>query len=158
MGLWSETFCPLCGLPGARKFLWMVKCANPRCAKYEGQVVETKPKKATKPLSGSFDPGVNGIEIRYRNHRGEEKTYTGDRSTLRVRGKHISLCLAPTGARASFLKTRLLNLSDIEPLIQTVSAAPGPSGVERQVLGYYKKRGGTSPRHQEILRKYSIAP
>lgn len=154
MGLWAETSCPLCGHPGARKFLWWLKCSNPKCEKYEGRSVKAKSPKATKPLSGGFDPGPNAVTIRYRNHRHEEKIYTGDRLTLRVRGKHVSLRLTPTGQRVSFLKARLLNLSELEPLIQKASESPGPSPVERQILGYYKKRGGTSPRHEEILLKY----
>lgn len=160
MGFWTSTFCPVCGYPEARKFLWMVKCANPQCAKHAGPAARPQPvvpKKETKSPTGGVDPGANAVVIRYRNHQGQEKDYKGDRRTLRVRGKHVSVCLAPTGRRVSFLKARLLNVSELEPLLQAATESRGPTPVERQILGYYKKRGKTSPRYEEILRKYGLS-
>jgi len=91
--------CPLCGKPGASKFLWMVKCPHQGCLKYNSRI---------------FSPGANGVIVSYRNHADEDKKFFGDATTLRRRGEHLSLCLAPTGQRCTFRRDRLRNLQELE--------------------------------------------
>ena len=60
----------------------------------------------------TFDPGTRAIQVQYLNHRGEIKTYTGDRSTLKAKGGHVTLRLAPTGKRVSFSKDCIQNRAE----------------------------------------------
>jgi hypothetical protein len=99
----------------------------------------------------TIDPGARAIRIQYLNHRGEIKTYTGDRSTLKATGAHVSLRLAPTGKRVSFSKDCIQNRPEVE---QALGQGSEPSAVEKQILGYHRKHGTTSPRFEEVRRKF----
>lgn len=83
-----------------------------------------KAKPKAKPPQEPFNPNANRIEIKYRNHKGEEKTFTGDGSTAKASGKHLSLRIAPTGVRASFAKERILNWKDIAAALPNIPALP----------------------------------
>lgn len=155
MSLWSDVKCPVCKTRGAKQLLWMIKCPNHQCAKYDPDLaLEAKSRISTAapsaPLTGSFNPGANAIAIRYTNAEGMEKIFTGDKTTLRSAHAHISVCLAPTGKRCSFSRDRIRNLAEIEPLIPRLEEM---SGVERQVLAYHQAHGTTSPRYEAIKRK-----
>lgn len=157
----SETRCPACGEPRAKKFLWRLKCRNMACQKFDRSFLYATPSPAassqdftaSRPvLKGDFDPGSSAVQIRYRNFQGEEKSFTGDRRTVRRRGNHISLCLAPTGRRVSLARDRIQNLSELDSLARQ---EPKLTPTERQVVGYHKKRGTTSALYESIKRKYS---
>jgi hypothetical protein len=67
-----------------------------------------------------FDTGgEHRVEIRYRNWKGEEKVFVGDRRTMRRRGRHLSLRVAPEGIRISLALDRIQNLPE-------VGTVPGP--------------------------------
>lgn len=160
MALWKEVLCPACRTPGAQKLLWRVKCRRPGCPHYDAALAgapaapRAAPARARRPLAGSFDPGDRRIEIRYRNHAGEEKTLIGDRATLRRRGEHFSLRLAPTGKRCALARERMLNLAQVEAALPAEERA-ALTGVERQIIGYHRKHGSTSPRLEQIRRKWA---
>jgi len=65
-------------------------------------------------LTGDFEPGPNRLEIRYRNHEGNEHTYVGDRTTVRRKNNHLVVCLAPTGQSCSFCRDHIQNLAEVE--------------------------------------------
>lgn len=153
MGVWKRTTCPECRTEGAIKFLWMVKCPFRSCSHHDASLADAGAGPQEKgappiPVSGSFDPGEHAVRIRYRNHAGEERAYTGDRRSVRKRNGHVSLRLAPRGVRCSFLIDRILNPDELEGLWSSVELTP----VERQIVGYHRKHGTTSPRYEEILR------
>jgi hypothetical protein len=157
----KDAVCPDCRSRGAKKFGGMLKCRNPNCPKYDRDFVNKTPlpmgaAMSSNPLphfSGAFDPGENSVEIRYRNFRGEEQTYRGDRRTLRYRGSRISICLAPTGRRASFATKWIISPRGLEDEARRKEAAQ-PSGTERRVLAYHKKRGTTSPLFEKLKARY----
>lgn len=146
----EETYCPVCGSPGARKFLWVTKCNYPGCPTNKNKNIQ---KEKRQPLKGNFDPGANSIELRYKNYRGEDKTYTGDRSTLCRKGNYLSLFLVPTGRRCAFDRRRIQNLEEVESYL---SEEKKLSATELQILGYHRKHGTTSPRYEEIKQKAGL--
>ena len=114
---------------------------NPRTGK--------KVYKVYKELRTDFDAGEYRIEVSYQNFRGQRKTFTGDRRTLRRRGKHVSLQVEPTGTRIALAVDRIQNVADVE---EALGRCPTP--LERRVLSYHAKRGTTSDRCEELRRKY----
>jgi hypothetical protein len=161
MSLWKETRCPVCHGPGAQKFLWMVRCPRRGCPKYDPACDapdaargETAGRQAgaapAAVLTGTFDPGPNRIDIRYRNYLGEEKTFVGDRTTLRLYRTRVSLRLVPTGRRCSLGLDRILNRGDVEAQIPPVARLPA---TDRQIYAYHTARGTTSPRFEEIRNR-----
>ena len=160
MSLWSNVRCPVCGQPGAKQLLWMVKCPRRGCSKYDPDlglsmgIAGTSGTASPLPqFSGNFNPGANAIAIRYRNWEGVERSFTGDRSTLRLVSRHITVCLSPTGQRCSFSRDRFLNPGEIEPLIKQAEKANTLSAADRHVLSYHRNHGTTSPRYEEVKRK-----
>ncbi len=160
----SDTACPSCGNHGARQLLWIVKCRNRSCERFDpvlaadqDSAVYPPPARATRPappppvLRGDFDPGPRGIEVRYTNHLGEYKTFVGDAGTLRRRGTFVSLCVTPTGQRISLRLDGIENRSEVESRIEQ---HPEPDGVERQILAYHTRRGSTSARYREVRAKF----
>ena len=59
-------------------------------------------------------PPARMIEIQYENFRGENKVFEGNANTLRTRGNHLSLEVAPTGRRIALNRDRIGNLSEVE--------------------------------------------
>jgi len=156
----SEVVCPQCKQKRARSFLGAVKCANLACPLYDRDFAERNPRLAQreeKPprhpseITGSYEPGEFAVQIEYTNYRGEHRSLRGDYRTMRRRGRHISIKLAPTGRRIGLAHDGIANLAEVEKYLQPPYR---PTAVEMQILGYYGKRGGTSPRYQELLRKY----
>jgi hypothetical protein len=97
----------------------------------------------------SFDPGGGTIQVRYRNFRGEEKTFNGYPRTMRRRGNHISLCVGPSGVRLALARGRILNLDEVDALVSRT-----PSAREQWIMAYHKKRGTTSPLLELLRIKY----
>ncbi|MEI6810182.1 MAG: hypothetical protein WCN95_15800 [bacterium] len=155
MSIWSDVKCPVCKSPGAKQLLWMVKCPHNGCDKYDPDLALEARSRVTAsahsvPLTGSFNPGLNAITIRYRNAAGIDKTYTGDKTTVKAANAHITICLVPTGKRCSFSRERIMNLAEITPYIPPADKL---SSVDRQILGYHQSKGTTSPRHEAVKQK-----
>ncbi len=67
---------------------------------------------------GPFDPsGERRIDVRYRTAAGEDKTFTGDRASLRRRKAHVSLRVAPEGIRIALRTDRIANRAEVEGAI-----------------------------------------
>ena len=102
MGLLDFLFgrgkCPQCGTAGARKSQGQTRCPNPSCRYFDASLRQS----ADTPLEwrGDFSP-ASPFAIRYRNFRGEEKTFTAERLTLRRSRNHIVAQVAPTGTSIS---------------------------------------------------------
>jgi hypothetical protein len=94
------------------------------------------------------------LTIRYRNFRGEEKTFTADEESLRRKHNHIIARVVPTGEEISL--SRIQNLDEVDYAApQKVERVPrGPTARERQVLAYHKKYKTTSPLYESIRAKY----
>jgi hypothetical protein len=181
MGLFDlfarDAACPRCGERRARRgFFGRVKCPNRACENFDpilmyerDEAQRTEERTAAvrgagarrqhdgsapagrrpRPLSGDFVASPYAIEVHYRNFRGEEKTFVGDRRTLRRRGRHVTLRVEPTGSRIALATARIHNIAAVEGLLQRC-----PTPAERRVLDYHLKRGTTSPRYEELCRKY----
>ncbi len=151
--------CPECRSKGAvRDWKGAVRCRRPGCRHYDSSLLkEGRPFDVSHPVArrshtGSFDPGPHGVMIRYRNFEGDDVEFEGDRRTVRFRKAHISVRAAPTGRRISLAKKFIENLSDLKP--NPAFPVPEPSRVERQILAFHHRRGSTSPRYEELRRKY----
>ena len=155
--------CPACGTRGAKRVRDTIRCLNPVCQFFNPQatkearaararVRDTASKQARVPNVPSGDT----VSIRYRNSRGESKTFSADRSSLRRRHNHIVARVAPSWKQVSLARDRVENLTDIDTHLpeRDRSEAPQPSARERQVLGYHKKYGTTSPLFEKIRAKY----
>ena len=65
-----------------------------------------------------FDPaGARRIEIRYRNWRDRDRTFIGDRTTLRRRRQHVTVRVEPTGGRIALRVDRIANRAEVEGAI-----------------------------------------
>jgi hypothetical protein len=148
--------CPECRSKGAVKTFASLKCPNRGCRHYDSATAwrpePTAPADARPGArhAGSFDPGPNTVVIRYRNYRGDDTEYIADRATIRLRREHLTARVAPTGKRIALAKKFIRNLAEL-PL---PPASAEPRGVERQILCFHLRRGSTSPRFEELKRKY----
>jgi hypothetical protein len=167
--------CPSCGTAGAKKSATGFRCPNPNCQWYDRSLEpkERKPDRGPRtPRTGEplipedmasklmqaqsgFSP-ARTITIRYRNFRGEEKTFTADPESAVRKKKHLSLRVAPTGARIVLARDRIQNPSEVDDLIPQ-PVAPGqdwPTSRELQVLNYHKRYKTSSPLYEKIRAKY----
>ena len=152
--------CAECREPGAeRGGMGKVLCRNGSCKNFDSRLLEKPFLRPASPAaylaehSGSFDPGPNTVIVLYRNFRGEDVEFQGDRTTVRSGKRRVSLRISPTGKKVSLAKKFVRNLSELESCAKTYPEEcllP----VERQVLGYHRKHGTTSPRYEEVLRKH----
>jgi hypothetical protein len=151
--------CPNCGTEGARKSGDGYKCTNPRCQWFDSGVAPSESSHQVMTPGGmsvNFTSGST-IAIRYRNFKGEEKTFNVDReSAVRVKN-HWSVKTASGGVNAIALsRDRIQNLNEVEAALPQ-RLAPGqayPTPRERQVLGFHKKYKTTSPLYEKIRAKY----
>ncbi|SRR5882724_1602999 len=156
MGLFDFLFgkkkCPQCGASGARTTGDRVRCPNPSCRYFDGTVGRGL---GLRPRRSDYSP-ASALAIRYRNFRGEEKTFTADQDSLRRKCHHIVARVAPTGENISLSRDRIQNLTEVEEALPqpTETAQPGPNARERQVLSYHKKYKSTSPLYEKIRAKY----
>jgi hypothetical protein len=151
--------CPRCGTTGARKSQGQTRCPNPSCPFFDISL-RSNPKSARlrgiSPVrQGGFSP-ESPLTIRYRNFRGEEKTFIADSGSLRRTRNHIIARVAPTGESISLCRDRIQNLQEVESALPKItdSQPSGPTARERQVLGFHKKHKSTSPLYEEIRLKY----
>jgi hypothetical protein len=152
--------CPKCGMWGAKKSLWKVKCTNPSCEKYDSEYAEAfrqnrivgKPASEVFPhLQGKADLNDYTLRIQYHNFQGNELIYSADPSSAYQQGEFVVVRLAPTGKRVSFKLERIQNRSEVESVL---SENPQPLGNERRLLRYHSRRGSSSPAFEALRQKY----
>ena len=176
--------CPECSHTQAKRSLFgALRCPQPSCSAYDvhlanelrqnppppsRQLPGTSAPSATGSAShrgssstpakhqGTFDPGEQAVEVRYVNARGEEKTYRGDRRTLRQVNQHLSLQLVPTGARCTFALDRLHNRQELLELVKDARAHT-PTAREKHVLRFHARRGTTSKLYRELQERFPDA-
>jgi ssDNA-binding Zn-finger/Zn-ribbon topoisomerase 1 len=163
--------CPACGTPGARKKGDRVQCTNPACQNYDparggpsipqpqppAPVSSVRPANVASGQSGSA-PRVSGgkVNIVYQNYKGESKTFVADGSSLKRVHNHIIAKVAPKGRALTLSRACIQNMQEIDAFLPPAhrSGAAQPTARERQVLGYHKKYGTTSPLYEKIKSKY----
>ena len=159
-----EAACPACGTQRARKVLWMVRCPNHLCVRFDAvhkdelalqdmHEAQTNQQRPAKPTAhgGDFEPDRHRLEIDYTNHAGERKSFVGDARTLRCRGRHVSLRVSPTGRRIALDPERIDNRDEIERALRDY---PEPAPTERQILAYHARHDSSSSRARELRTKY----
>ena len=119
MGFFSKLFgksieCPGCGTPQARETFSGVQCLHPDCRHYDLRYVRYAVESGridwkNLPPAKLEDP----VNVDYVNFAGTRKTFTVDRKSLRVRGRHLSMRVSPSGFRIALDPERIQNLSDL---------------------------------------------
>jgi hypothetical protein len=162
MGLLDSLFgkkkCPECGAKGARTSENRIRCPNPSCRHFDGALGRSRALRmggTRGPRRSDYSP-ENPLTIRYRNFQDQAKTFTAETESLRRKGNHIIAQVAPTGEKISLSRDRIQNLGEVEEALPQSVQAPqhGPTGRERQVLGYHRKHKTTSPLYEKIRAKY----
>jgi hypothetical protein len=155
--------CPACGTPGARTEGSQVRCLNPFCQNFDPNLKQGQPAQPPQPgqpppTSGSGAGGSSGrsVTIQYKNFQDQHKTFTADAASLYRKKDHIMARVAPKGQLISLSRKRIQNLKEVEAQMpqRVASDQDWPSRKERQVLGYHKKHGTTSPLYEKIRAKY----
>ena len=132
--------CPACGTDWAKMASFSdIKCVSPSCRHYDAAYA-----------SGG---GKNPITIEYVNFRGEQKRFTGDADSMRIRGAHLTLQVGPTGRRIALKRDRISHRESVEQEVGEV-ASEMPSSREKHVLRYHQKRGATSRLYKSLRAKY----
>ena len=147
--------CPNCGTAGARKARdGTIRCKNPQCPNFNASLMLGR-RIAPVPTDGNFQP-AHPVSIRYVNFVGQSRDFLAERDSLVRKRNHIVAQVAPTGRKITLSRDRIQNLSEVEShASQKVEPAQDwPSGRERQILNYHKKRGTTSPRYEQVRAKY----
>ncbi len=150
--------CPQCGTSGARETEGRILCPNPSCAYFDasgGQGGSVPQAETKSPGSGSFTP-ARATTFLYKNHQGQEQTFTADAETAVRKGNHILMRVAPSGLQISLSRDRIQNLREVEGAFPQ-RVEPGqtwPTPRERQILGYHKKNKSSSPLYEKIRSKY----
>jgi hypothetical protein len=109
-----------------------------------------------RPRRADYSP-ANALEIRYRNFRGEEKTFTADADSLQRKRNHVIAAVKPTGEKIALSCERIQNLSEVEealPKAAEPDARSSPTARERQVLSFHLRYKSTSPLYEKIRAKY----
>jgi hypothetical protein len=167
--------CPACGMPGAQQEGNRIRCLNPLCQNFDtargGQAAPPQQPTASQPRTSQPGPSPaapssaqgfssrsagGAVNISYRNFKGESKNFVADAGSLKRTHNHISARVAPRGKVITLSRDRIQNMHEIDPLLpaRDRSDAPQPTARERQVLGYHKKHGTTSPLYEKIRAKY----
>ncbi len=153
----NKDICPSCGTKGARATDLPIRCPNPSCQYFDATLGRSGvlQKAGTQTVRrGNYSP-ARPLAIRYRNFKGEEKTFTADAESLTRKKNHIIARVTPTGEAISLSRDRIQNLSEIEQVLPQVKRpASMPTRRERQVLAYHKNHGSTSPLYEQIRAKY----
>ena len=147
--------CPNCGTAGARKARdGTIRCKNQTCPNFDPSLALGR-RIAPVPTRGDFRP-EHPVSIRYVNFVGQSRNFSAERDSLVRKKNHIVAQVAPTGRRITLSRDRVQNLSEVEGNMPQ-RIAPGqnwPTPRERQILGYHKKHGTTSPRCEQVRAKY----
>jgi len=107
------------------------------------------------PTEGDFRP-EHPVPIRYTNFVGQSRDFSAERDSVVRKRNHIVAQVAPTGRKITLSRHRIQNLGEIEAYLPH-KLEPGqnwPTGRERQILNYHKKRGTTSSRYEQVRAKY----
>ncbi|HTS69802.1 MAG TPA: hypothetical protein VMO17_12545 [Terriglobia bacterium] len=152
--------CPRCGTSGAKEVNGQITCPNPTCAYFVKTAGDRTPASTAALSPSAFSPPVNvpsgSLAIQYVDFRGHPRTFFGEPESARRVKNHISMKVAPKGARIVLARDRIQNLAEVESAFPQ-RIAPGqdwPTPRERQVMTYHKKRRTTSPLHASIRAKY----
>ena len=151
--------CPSCGAKGARKTEdGLVHCKNPSCPYFDaslGLTGKLRRARTTIPTRGDFHP-ENAVSIRYRNFVGQDRDFSAERESIVRKNNHLVAQVAPTGNKITLSRDRIQNLAEVEAAMpqQVAPGQPWPTPRERQILGYHKKNGTTSARHEQVRAKY----
>jgi hypothetical protein len=147
--------CPNCGTPDARRSRdGSVRCKNQTCPNYDPSLALGRTI-APVPTEGDFRP-QHPVSIRYLNFAGQNRDFSAERDSLVRKKNHIVAEVAPTGKNIALSRDRIQNLSEVEGhMPKRVEAGQNwPTPRERQILGYHKKHGTTSPRYEQVRAKY----
>jgi len=155
-GLTTE--CPACGTPAAKVSFFGIKCRSAGCIHHDPGY-EREPLRSGAVHWSQLPPVTfdDPIQIEYTNHAGEPKTFTCDRRSLRIRGRHLSARVAPSGRRITLKLEGIGNLSQIEPAVVEAQSRPEPTGHEAYVMGYHSRHGTTSALNESLKAKYPEA-
>lgn len=158
--------CPACGTPGARTEGSQVRCLNPFCKNFDPNLQQGQPAQPPQPPQPGQQPPASGggfggaaggsVTIQYKNFQDQYKTFTAETASLRRVKNHIIAKVAPKGQAINLSRKRIQNLDEVEAQMPQ-RVAPGqdwPTPKERQVMGYHKKHGTTSPLYEKIRAKY----
>jgi hypothetical protein len=151
--------CPSCGAQGAQKTPdGGIRCANPTCACFDASFGRpgTPPQAGTTlRTEGTFIP-ARPVTIRYRNFAGQERTFLAEMNSMMRKGNHLVGRFAPTGSKMALSRDRIQNLGEVESVLpqRVAPGQPLPTARERQVLGYHKKHGTSSPLFEKTRAKY----
>ena len=151
--------CPSCGKKGARKTDdGLLHCKNPACPHFDAGLLYgggLRRRLTTVPTKGHFRP-EDPVSIRYMNYVGQSRDFSAERESIVRKNNHLVARVAPTGRRITLSRERIQNLAEVEAAMPQ-QVAPGqnwPTPRERQILGYHKKYGTTSPRYEQVRTKY----
>jgi hypothetical protein len=154
--------CPRCGTRGAKEIKGRIHCPNPTCTYYSKTMGKRDADPARNSITFSQQPDVpaevpaGSFAIQYRNFRGQGKTFVAEAASARCAKNHVSVKVAPQGARISLSRDRIVNLTEVDAALPQ-RLAPGldePTPRERQVMTYHKNRRSTSPLFERIRAKY----
>ena len=155
----SKLQCPSCGTIGARQDTHgNIHCKNSSCPYFDVKLARTgsiRRDKTTIPTQGNFRP-ADPITIQYMNFAGQERSFVAERESLVRKRNHLVGRVSPTGRKIALSRDRIQNLSEVEARLpqRLAPSQERPSPRERQVLGYHKKHGSTSPLYEKIRAKY----
>ena len=160
MGLFHKLFglptkCPACGHDGARESFSGTQCVSPECIHYDGAYAQEAVRGGI--VHWSVLPPVtfdSPIDVEYVNAQDEPKTFTADRTSFRVRGRHLSARVAPSGRRISLLLDRIQNLDQLRPAIPSADGTDGPTPHEAYVINFHRRRHTTSTLHESLCARY----
>ena len=148
--------CPRCGTQGAKEINGSVHCPNPTCEYFSTSVGKSSAAPPPLDFRQPAEVPAGSIAIQYRNFQGQGKTFVAQIASARRTSNHISVKVAPKGARIFLSRDRIVNLNDVEAAFaqrgRNWQNVPTPR--ERQVLAYHQKRRSTSPLYQSIRAKY----
>jgi hypothetical protein len=147
--------CPSCGTRGARRLRdGTIRCKNQTCPNFDASFALGR-RIAPVPTSGGFRP-QNPVSIRYVNFVGQNRDFSAERDSLVRKKNHIVAQVAPMGRKIALSRDRIQNLSEVEGhMPQRVEPGQNwPTPRERQILGYHKKHGTSSPRYEQVRAKY----
>ena len=150
--------CPRCGTRGAKEIDGRIHCPNPTCTYFSKSATQGEPAPAPTPTTFGTPASVpaGSFVIQYRDFQGQPRTFIAEAASARRDKNHISVKVAPKGARIVLSRDRIQNLAEVESAFPQ-RVAPGqawPSPRERQVMTYHKKHGSTSPLYESIRAKY----
>ncbi|HVN19185.1 MAG TPA: hypothetical protein VMU05_10445 [Dongiaceae bacterium] len=151
--------CPSCGAAYARQTKdGLIHCKNPTCPYFDASLRRSgklRQASTTVPTRGDFRP-EHPISIRYRNFAGQERTFSAELGSMVRKNNHLIARVAPIGSKITLSRDRIQNLAEVEAAMprRVELGQPWPTPRERQILGYHKKHGTTSPRYEQVRAKY----